>query len=165
MITKNIIRAIAYLFLQLMSGVLIFTALVIAGRVLRDGFCYPSYIQDLSLSVAVVALVAAVVLTPGAAVAAWTLGEMRLRWSIVMLPHGLAFLSLLSLFVADVVMRLSNRAHCASGLPEVQDKTAHATITSEVLTYTAAAAGIGALLASIIIVLRMLTVANRRNAT
>ncbi|MBT8456437.1 MAG: hypothetical protein HKO95_12200 [Rhodobacteraceae bacterium] len=160
-----IIRAGVFMFLQLLSGVLIFSALVMVGFGLRDGFCYPDYIRNLSASIALVTFVAAVVLTPGALIAGWTLGEMRRRWSFVMVPHGLTFLSLGGLYGADALMRLANEAHCAQGRPEIQDNTVQTNIISEALTYLSAASAFGALLACGVIVLRMLTVANDRKAT
>ena len=164
MLAPMIIRAVIFLFLQMLSGILIFSALVLVGFGLRDGFCYPGYVTELSIAIAMVMFVAAIVLTPGAIIAAWTLGEMRRRWSFVMVPHGLTFVALGALYAADFTMRLANEAHCALGAPEIQDNTAYAPIGSQILTYIAAASAFGALLACIVIVLRMLTVAQKSDA-
>lgn len=162
--TRALLRAGLFILLQLGSAFLIFTALVLAGFGLRDGFCYPGYISNLTTAIVGVAIVAGVALTPGAALAAWTLGEMRRRWSFVMMPHWLTFLSLGALYGADVVMRLVNNTHCAEGSPEVQDNTAQISMASEVLTYLAAAAAFGALLACLFVLMKMLTVANGPDA-
>lgn len=163
--TGSVLRAGLFALLQVGSVFVIFTALVLAGFGLRDGFCYPGYISDLTTAIIGVGLVAAVALTPGAALAAWTLGEMNRRWSFVMMPHWLTFTSLIALYGADVVMRLRNEAHCALGHPEVQDNTAETSVFSEVLTYFAAATAFGALLACVFVLLKMLTVAKRPDAT
>ncbi|MEM1064216.1 MAG: hypothetical protein AAF771_09605 [Pseudomonadota bacterium] len=163
--TGMIFRAALFIALQLGSGLLILGALIVAGFGLRDGFCYPGYIGNLTASVLAVLFVAAIVLTPGAVIAGWTLGEMRRRWSFVMVPHWLTFASLGMLYCADLLMRLANEAHCSEGHPEVQDNTAAGTIASDILTYLSAGAAFGALLASGVIVLRMLAVAKAPDAT
>ena len=164
MSTRTLFHAALFVLFQIASAFVIFTALVMAGFGLRDGFCYPGYIANLTTAIIGVGLVAGVALIPGAALAAWSLGEMNRLWSYVMMPHWLTFLSLAALYGADVIMRLVNDAHCARGLPEVQDNTAKISVFSEVLTYLAAASAFGALLACIFVVMKMLTVANRPDA-
>ncbi len=158
-------RASLFVLLQAAAGLAIYLALFAGGFALRDAFCYPHYVGDLTSVMLFVFLVAAVVLTPGAIIAAWALGEMRRRWSFVMVPHWLTFASIAMLYAADLLMRLANEAHCAAGRPEVQDNTAAGTLLSQTLSYLSAGAAFGALLASCVIFVRMVAVAKTPEAT